>query len=215
MQNHINQTSIHPQSPPSSDSHQSDQGNQFYPRPENEPQVTFKDVQRRHGVAARLFVGNLPISVGQQQLMQDLHEAFRQYGHCYVGLYSTAKAGQRLPGAFVQYERPEDAGRALSLDRQCRLHSRLLRVERATGERSRVEAGPQPMPMPPVNGFPTPYSPTSYPQPYPQTYPQAYYPQTYYPQMPPQWYPYQQGLMAEPTWGPYMDPYMAGVYIHL
>ena len=52
-----NQASIHPQSTPSSDSHHNDQGNQFYPQPENEPQVTFKDVQRRHGVAARLFVG--------------------------------------------------------------------------------------------------------------------------------------------------------------
>ncbi|KAB8258335.1 hypothetical protein BDV32DRAFT_151501 [Aspergillus pseudonomiae] len=206
-----NQASIHPQSTPSSDSHHNDQGNQFYPQPENEPQVTFKDVQRRHGVAARLFVGNLPISVGQQQLMQDLHGAFRQFGNCYVGLYSTAKAGQRLPGAFVQYERPEDAERALSLDRQCRLHSRVLRVERATGERNRVEAGPQPMPMPSANVFPTPYPPASYTQ--------TYYPQTYYPQMPPQWYPYQQGLSAEPTWGSYMgsymEPYMAGGYMYL
>lgn len=139
----------------------------------NEPQLTFEEVQQRYGKDARLFVGkyvsllllvkvdrmltcsSLSVNVDQSTLMRDLHEAFRPFGACCVGLkYSRTRQGLQLPGAFVQFEvshllcaslnglqyetndlqRPEYAQAALSLDQQRELHNRPLRVERAAGQ---------------------------------------------------------------------------------
>ncbi|KAE8339468.1 hypothetical protein BDV24DRAFT_152819 [Aspergillus arachidicola] len=162
----------------------------------NEPQLTFEEVQQIYGKDARLFVGNLSVNVDQSRLMRDLHEAFRPFGACCVGLkYSRTRQGLQLPGAFVQYEvshllfsflnslqhetndlqRPEYAQAALSLDRQHQLHNRLLRVERAAGQRNRSASGSPP-----------------------------------YPQMPQQWYPSQRRSSFESTSGSYENPYMAG-----
>ncbi|KAB8203072.1 RNA recognition motif a.k.a RRM RBD or RNP domain protein [Aspergillus parasiticus SU-1] len=111
----------------------------------NEPQLTFEEVQQIYGKDARLFVGNLSVNVDQSRLMRDLHEAFRPFGACCVGLkYSRTRQGLQIPGAFVQYERPEYAQAALSLDRQHQLHNRLLRVERAAGQRNRSANGSPP-----------------------------------------------------------------------
>ncbi|KAJ1710790.1 hypothetical protein NYO67_7041 [Aspergillus flavus] len=153
----------------------------------NEPQLTFEEVQQRYGKDARLFVGNLSVNVDQSTLMRDLHEAFRPFGACCVGLkYSRTRQGLQLPGAFVQFERPEYAQAALSLDQQRELHNRPLRVERAAGQRNRS-----------VNGSP----------PYP---PHGPSPQAAYSQMPQQWYPSLQRSSLESISGSYEYPYMAG-----
>ncbi|KAE8137014.1 hypothetical protein BDV38DRAFT_283406 [Aspergillus pseudotamarii] len=225
--NNIQQTNIYPPPP-----HPNRPTNEFYPPLENEPQITFDEVQERHGLTARLFVGNLSVTVEQQTLMHDLYEEFRQHGSCYIALkYSRNKLGRQLPGAFVQYERPEHAQAALSMAQKLQLHGRTLRVAMAVGNRHQSASGSQapypqvaypPMPYPQV-----PYTEVSYPpvpcppMPYPQVpYTQvAYppvpcppmpYPQMHHLQMPPQGYPYQQGPPTEPTSGPYMNPYMAG-----
>ncbi|PIG88194.1 hypothetical protein AARAC_010695 [Aspergillus arachidicola] len=122
----------------------------------NEPQLTFEEVQQIYGKDARLFVGNLSVNVDQSRLMRDLHEAFRPFGACCVGLkYSRTRQGLQLPGAFVQYERPEYAQAALSLDRQHQLHNRLLRVERAAGQRNRSASGSPPYPQMPQQWYPS------------------------------------------------------------
>ncbi|KAB8277780.1 hypothetical protein BDV30DRAFT_234188 [Aspergillus minisclerotigenes] len=122
----------------------------------NEPQLTFEEVQQRYGKDARLFVGNLSVNIDQSTLMRDLHEAFRPFGACCVGLkYSRTRQGLQLPGAFVQFERPEYAQAALSLDQQRELHNRPLRVERAAGQRNRSANGSPPYPQMPQQWYPS------------------------------------------------------------
>ncbi|KAE8362087.1 hypothetical protein BDV27DRAFT_160118 [Aspergillus caelatus] len=221
--NNIQQTNIYPQPP-----HPNRPINEFYPPLENEPQITFDEVQQRHGLTARLFVGNLSVTVEQQTLMHDLHEAFKKHGSCYVALkYSRTKLGRQLPGAFVQYERPGHAQAALSMEKR-QLHGRPLRVEMAVGNRNQPASGSQAPQTAQIAQIAqmvhpqAPYSQVAYP---PMLYPQVPYTQVAYPpvpcppmpippmhylQMPPQGYLYQQATPSEPTSGSYMNPYMAG-----
>ncbi|KAE8352144.1 hypothetical protein BDV28DRAFT_149336 [Aspergillus coremiiformis] len=112
------------------------------PHPFSTDRASFLNAQRRFGVAARVFVGNISVEVEGTVVEQDLGRLFRVYGPCYVSLRFNGL--KNLPNAFVQFEHPEHANAAVTaLDRQGELHGRLLRVEMATGHSNTAPAGPQ------------------------------------------------------------------------
>ncbi|KAJ5288563.1 hypothetical protein N7478_001593 [Penicillium angulare] len=85
---------------------------------------------------ACIFVGNLSTKVGADDLAEDLKKVFTEFGSCHVKIKQDKKKG--LPGAFVQFEKVEDATAALANDERVVLHDRWLRIERAKG-RSKQE----------------------------------------------------------------------------
>ncbi|KAJ5377754.1 uncharacterized protein N7496_005163 [Penicillium cataractarum] len=93
-----------------------------------------KNAQGLFPPEACIFVGNLSTKVPTETLAEDLKSVFTQYGACHVKIKQDKKKG--LPGAFVQFERVEDASAALASDESTVLHDRLLRIERAKGRRT-------------------------------------------------------------------------------
>ncbi|KAJ5613562.1 hypothetical protein N7528_007216 [Penicillium herquei] len=83
---------------------------------------------------ACLFVGNLSTKVGTDELAADLKKLFTDFGPCHVKIKQDKKKG--LPGAFVQFEKVEDASAALVNTDRAMLHDRWLRIERAKGRRT-------------------------------------------------------------------------------
>ncbi|OQE29888.1 hypothetical protein PENSTE_c002G05476 [Penicillium steckii] len=82
---------------------------------------------------ACLFVGNISSGKSKEQQENDLKEMFSTYGPCYPKVKIDKNKG--LPGAFVQFEKVEDAINALELNGKT-LHERPLRIERAKGQRT-------------------------------------------------------------------------------
>ncbi|CEJ56903.1 hypothetical protein PMG11_05615 [Penicillium brasilianum] len=93
-----------------------------------------KNAQGLFPPEACIFVGNLSTKVPTETLAEDLKSEFTQFGACHVKIKQDKKKG--LPGAFVQFERVEDASAALASDQSTVLHDRLLRIERAKGRRT-------------------------------------------------------------------------------
>ncbi|GLI77145.1 hypothetical protein PoHVEF18_005430 [Penicillium ochrochloron] len=83
---------------------------------------------------ACIFVGNLSTKVPTETMAEDLKSVFTQFGACHVKIKQDKKKG--LPGAFVQFERVEDASAALASEESTILHDRMLRIERAKGRRT-------------------------------------------------------------------------------
>ncbi|KAJ6032297.1 hypothetical protein N7540_003029 [Penicillium herquei] len=80
---------------------------------------------------ACIFVGNLSTKVCTDDLAEDLKKVFTEFGPCHVKIKQDKKKG--LPGAFVQFEKVEDASAALVNTDRVMLHDRWLRIERAKG----------------------------------------------------------------------------------
>ncbi|KAJ5460153.1 uncharacterized protein N7458_001705 [Penicillium daleae] len=93
-----------------------------------------KNAQGLFPPEACIFVGNLSTKVPTETLTEDLKSVFTSFGACHVKIKQDKKKG--LPGAFVQFERVEDANAALSSDESTILHGRMLRIERAKGRRT-------------------------------------------------------------------------------
>ncbi|KAJ5118611.1 hypothetical protein N7526_010248 [Penicillium atrosanguineum] len=101
-------------------------------RMQEEPSA--KNAQGLFSPDACIFIGNLSTKVPAEQLAEDLKRVFLQFGPCHVKIKQDKK--RNLPGAFVQFERVEDANAALECDQSTELHGRYLRVEKAKGRRT-------------------------------------------------------------------------------
>ncbi|EAW09215.1 uncharacterized protein ACLA_034180 [Aspergillus clavatus NRRL 1] len=76
---------------------------------------------------------SLAIGINPETLARDVQEKFSSIGRCHVKI----KLDKRnLPGAFVQFEKVEDADTALAWGENIKLHNRWLRIERARGKRT-------------------------------------------------------------------------------
>ncbi|KAL1962428.1 hypothetical protein VTN77DRAFT_9699 [Rasamsonia byssochlamydoides] len=78
---------------------------------------------------ACLFVGNLSIRVPAEKLSKDLQALYSRFGKCHVKIKYDGK--RRLPTAFLQFEKVDDAMVALLCSEHVYLHNRRLRVEKA------------------------------------------------------------------------------------
>ncbi|KAJ5152954.1 uncharacterized protein N7482_009432 [Penicillium canariense] len=106
-----------------------------YPRGDRlHEEPSAKNAQGLFSPDACIFVGNLSTKVPTEKLAEDLKSVFTQFGSCHVKIKQDKKKG--LPGAFVQFERVEDASAALASEKCTVLHDRLLRTERAKGRRT-------------------------------------------------------------------------------
>ncbi|KAI2786641.1 hypothetical protein POX_g09029 [Penicillium oxalicum] len=92
-----------------------------------------KNAQGLFPPAACIFVGNLSTKVSPDILANDLKSVFTEFGSCHVKIKQDRKKG--LPGAFVQFERVEDANAALAREEPAILHDRPLRIEKAKAQR--------------------------------------------------------------------------------
>ncbi|KAJ5886435.1 uncharacterized protein N7473_009109 [Penicillium subrubescens] len=93
-----------------------------------------KNAQGLFPPEACIFVGNLSTKVPTETLAEDLKSVFTRFGACHVKIKQDKKKG--LPGAFIQFERVEDASAALASEESTILHDRILRIERAKGRRT-------------------------------------------------------------------------------
>ncbi|KAF7717267.1 Uncharacterized protein PECH_007545 [Penicillium ucsense] len=92
-----------------------------------------KNAQGLFPPAACIFVGNLSTRVSPDALVEELEFLFSEFGPCHVKIKQDRKKG--LPGAFVQYERVEDAEAALACEEPAFCYGRMLRLEKAKAQR--------------------------------------------------------------------------------
>ncbi|CAI7663890.1 unnamed protein product [Penicillium pancosmium] len=113
--------------------------NNIHPRQQSRlrEQPSSKNAQGIFPPDACLFIGNLCSKTHKEQQEREIEQDFAVFGTCYAKV--KIDKGTALHGAFVQFERVEDAQKVLDRDAQGRpihLNGRTLRVERAKGQRT-------------------------------------------------------------------------------
>ncbi|THC98046.1 hypothetical protein EYZ11_002472 [Aspergillus tanneri] len=78
---------------------------------------------------ARIFVGNLPVWLEHDEMVQSLRDIFSRFGPCYIKF----REHMSKPSAFVQFPEEYQAGEAIQHNRQIFLEGRPLRIEPANG----------------------------------------------------------------------------------
>ncbi|KAJ5965910.1 hypothetical protein N7481_012624 [Penicillium waksmanii] len=113
--------------------------NNIHPRQQSRlrEQPSSRNAQGLFSPDACLFIGNLCSKTNKEQQEREIESVFAVYGPCYAKV--KIDKGSALHGAFVQFEKVEDAQKVLHRDAQghpINLNGRNLRVERAKGQRT-------------------------------------------------------------------------------
>ncbi|RLM01753.1 hypothetical protein CFD26_106039 [Aspergillus turcosus] len=95
--------------------------------------ITAENAQGLFPPDACIFVGNLKITVEDKDLVRDVQQRFSTFGPCHV---KVKRDKRKIPTAFVQFEKVEDAAAALAENELIKLHDRWLRIEKIKGKRT-------------------------------------------------------------------------------
>ncbi|KAF7173219.1 hypothetical protein CNMCM6106_007334 [Aspergillus hiratsukae] len=95
--------------------------------------ITAENAQGLFPPDACIFVGNLKITVEDKDLVRDIQQRFSTFGPCHV---KVKRDKRKIPTAFVQFEKVEDAAAALAENELIKLHDRWLRIEKIKGKRT-------------------------------------------------------------------------------